>query len=128
MCLLIWTVFSGERCGPWASCLKTLTLLITFEQLVLELWYFTWVFLVIRPFSRYHYFLQCDFDLVVCPIFGRTLSLLITFEPWVLELWYFTWVFLVIRPFRWYHYFWPVTLTLKWEIYFKNLILLIIFE
>ena len=20
MCLLIWTVFSGERCGPWASC------------------------------------------------------------------------------------------------------------
>ena len=19
MCLLIWTVFSGERCGPWAS-------------------------------------------------------------------------------------------------------------
>ena len=22
MCLLIWTVFSGERCGPWASCLS----------------------------------------------------------------------------------------------------------
>ena len=21
MCLLIWTVFSGERCGSWASCL-----------------------------------------------------------------------------------------------------------
>ena len=21
LCLLIWTVFSGERCGPWASCL-----------------------------------------------------------------------------------------------------------
>ena len=21
MCLLIWTVFSGERCGPWASCI-----------------------------------------------------------------------------------------------------------
>ena len=20
MCLLIWTIFSGERCGPWASC------------------------------------------------------------------------------------------------------------
>ena len=20
MCLLIWTVFSGEGCGPWASC------------------------------------------------------------------------------------------------------------
>ena len=22
MCLLIWTVFSGKGCGPWASCLK----------------------------------------------------------------------------------------------------------
>ena len=22
MCLLIWTVFSGEQCGPWASCLR----------------------------------------------------------------------------------------------------------
>ena len=21
MCLVIWTVFSGERCGPWATCL-----------------------------------------------------------------------------------------------------------
>ena len=20
MCLLIWTIFSGKRCGPWASC------------------------------------------------------------------------------------------------------------
>ena len=35
---------------------ETLTLLITFEQWVLELWYFTWVFLVIRPFSGYNYF------------------------------------------------------------------------
>ena len=33
--------------------LKTLTLLITFEQWVLELWNFTWVFLVIRPFCWY---------------------------------------------------------------------------
>ena len=24
MCLLIWTVFSGERCGPWASCFLNL--------------------------------------------------------------------------------------------------------
>ena len=29
---------------------ETLTLRITFEQWVLKLWYFTWVFLVIRPF------------------------------------------------------------------------------
>ena len=26
MCLLIWTVFSGERCGPWASCLEFMLL------------------------------------------------------------------------------------------------------
>ena len=42
---------------------KTLTLLITFEQRVLELWHFTWVFLVVRPFRGYHYFLPCDLDL-----------------------------------------------------------------
>mgnify|MGYP003683671203 CR=1 FL=1 len=32
---------------------ETLTLLITFEQWVLELWYFTWVFLVIRLFRGF---------------------------------------------------------------------------
>ena len=38
---------------PWSLThfLKTLTLWVTFEQWVPELWYFTWVFLVIRPFS-----------------------------------------------------------------------------
>ena len=39
---------------------ETLTLLITFEQWMLELWYFTWVFLVIRPVRGYHYLLPCD--------------------------------------------------------------------
>ena len=29
MCLLIWTVFSGERCGPWASCFVHITLKIS---------------------------------------------------------------------------------------------------
>ena len=40
---------------PWSFTLflKTLTLLITFEQWVLELWHFTWVFLVMRPFCWY---------------------------------------------------------------------------
>ena len=56
---------------PWSLTyfLKTLTLLITLEQWVLELWYFTWVFLVTRPFSGYHYFLPCDLDLGVWPTF-----------------------------------------------------------
>ena len=70
------------------SCVHiSLTLLITFEQWVLERWYFTWVFLVIRPFRGYHYFWPCDLDLGVWPFF-KTLTLLITFEQWVLELWY----------------------------------------
>ena len=86
---------------PWSLIhfLKTLTLLVTFEQWVLELWFLPWVFLVIRPFWGYHYFWPCDLDLGVWPI----------------ELWYFTWVFLVIRP-------WSLTK------YLKMLTLLITFE
>ena len=55
---------------PWSFThfWKTLTLLITFVQWVLELWNFTRVFLVIRPFCGYHYFWHCvtltlEFDL-----------------------------------------------------------------
>ena len=47
---------------------ETLTLLISFEQWVLELWCFTWVFLVIRPSRGYHFFypvtLTLEFDLL----------------------------------------------------------------
>ena len=52
---LFWTLWPW----PWSMThfLKTLTLLITFEQWVLELWYFTWVSLVIRPFRVFHYVL-----------------------------------------------------------------------
>ena len=52
---------------------------ITFKQWVLELWYFTWIFRVIRPFRWYHYFLLWDLDLGVGPIFLKTLTLCITF-------------------------------------------------
>ena len=56
---------------PWnlTHYLKTLTLFITFDLCVLELWYFTWLFLVIRPLNGYHYFLPCDLDLGVWPVF-----------------------------------------------------------
>ena len=113
---------------PWSltDFLKTLTLLITFEQWVLELWYLTWVFFVIRTFRGYQQFWPCDLDLGVDP-FAEILKLflLITFEQWVLELWYFTWVFLVPRPFRAYH----VTLTLEFYLgFFKTLTLLITFK
>ena len=105
---------------PWPSCfthfLTTLTLLITFEQWVLELWYFTWVFLVIRPFSEYHYFWHWPWP---CSLthFLKTLNFLMIFEQWVLELWYFTGVFLVIRPF----FFYPVTLTFEFDLLFSNI-------
>ena len=52
--------------------------------------------------------------------FLKTLTLLLTFEQWVLELWYFTWEFLVMRPFSGYHIFYPVTLTLEFDLLFKN--------
>ena len=50
---------------------ETLTLLITFEHHVLELWYFTWIFPVIRPSRGYHYFWHCDLNLGVWPIFWK---------------------------------------------------------
>ena len=51
---------------------ETLTLLITFEQWVLELIYITLiVFPVIRPFRGYHYFLPSDLDLGVWLIFWK---------------------------------------------------------
>ena len=87
--------------GSLTQFLKTLTLQITFEQRVLELWYFTWVFLVIR--RGYHYFLPYDLDLGVWPSLKKNLTLLIMFGKWVLELWYctyenFPWVSLFLCP------------------------------
>ena len=57
---------------PWSLThfLKTITLLITFEQQwVLELLYFTWVFFVIRPFRGYHYFYTVILTLEFYPFF-----------------------------------------------------------
>ena len=51
------------------SVLLSETLLVTFEQWVLELWYFTWIFPVIRPFHGFHYFLPYDLHLGVWPFF-----------------------------------------------------------
>ena len=59
------------------------------------LWYFTWLFFVIRPFSGVILW-PWPWSL---PYFLKTLTLLITFEQWVLKLWFFTRVFLVMRPF-----------------------------
>ena len=51
--------------------LKTLTLLITFEQWVLELKYFTWVFLMTTHFRVYQHFLPYNPDLGVWPTFWK---------------------------------------------------------
>ena len=47
---------------PWDLLSETLTLLITFEQWALELWYFTLIFLVIRSFRGYPVTLNLEFD------------------------------------------------------------------
>ena len=79
--------------------LKTLTLLITFEQWVLELWYFIWIFYETRPSRGHQQFQPYMYDLYLgaWPTFWKFLALLRTFELWVLEFIHFTWIFLV-RP------------------------------
>ena len=95
---------------------ETLILLITFEQWVLELWYFTWVFLMVRPFRGYLFLPLWPWPWSLTYFLKNLLTLLITFEQWVLELWYFTWVLSVARPFCVYHYFLHVTLTLEFDL------------
>ena len=56
---------------PWSptNFLKILTLLITFQQLVLELWYFTWIFYETRPSHGNQQFWPCDLNLNDWPSF-----------------------------------------------------------
>ena len=102
---------------PWPRSLtyflKNLTLLITFEHWVLELWYFIWVIIVTRSFQRYqHFFLPYDLDLGVWPTFQKTLSLPITFGQWVLELWCFFMSIPCDKAFKFFTLWpWPCSLT-----------------
>ena len=50
---------------PWSLThfLKNFNLPNNFWTAMLNLWYFTWVFFVIRTFRWYHYFWPCDLDL-----------------------------------------------------------------
>ena len=89
---------------PWSLTyfLKTLTLLIIFEQWLLDRWYFTWVILVTRPFRVYHYFWPCDLDLWVWRIFFyKQLTFVITSKQYVLELSYCTRAFHAMRSSYW---------------------------
>ena len=107
-------------------------LLITFQPWLVELWYFTWVFHVPRPFvvTKMFYLvtLTLGFELLFenfslannfwkmsaktltrpfhehkfLTYVLKNLTLLITFQPIVLEVWYIIWVYHVIRSFCWF--------------------------
>ena len=47
--------------------------LLHFEQRMLELWCYTWVILVLRPFTEYHFFDPYYLDLGVWPIHWKPL-------------------------------------------------------
>jgi hypothetical protein len=51
--------------------LKTLSLVVTFDWWVVGVSYFTWIFVVVRPFFWYHDFDFLTFDLRVWPIFQK---------------------------------------------------------
>ena len=57
--------------GVWPTFLK-LTLVITFDQWVLELWYFTWMFPVARPFCVYSHFYPVTLTLELDPFLYPT--------------------------------------------------------
>jgi hypothetical protein len=111
---------------PWPWCLtytvKILTMPISFEWCLLELWYFTWEF-VWQVFSvginRFDLVtLTLMFDLLTN---SDTVTLDVSFEWYVLGFWYFTWVFVVTRPFRGYKQVWPCDLHLcVWPTYRKK--------
>ena len=46
MCLLIWTVFSGEPCGPWASCCELWIFFVSCK-------YFVWVVDILCTYCRF---------------------------------------------------------------------------
>ena len=101
---LTWDLDLGVCC----IFLKTLTLLITFEQWVLNFWYFTWVCLVTGPFCGW----PCN--LGVWPTFENfNLVKYFTFEQWMIEFSYFT---QVTRSLCGYQHFYPVTSTLGFRL------------
>ena len=136
MCIFINFYFNGFFLCPrdrrlFLSCLsfchhlKTLTLLITFEQWVLELWYVTWVFLVIRPIIFYPVTLTLEFD----PFF-ENFNLANNFLTMSAKALIFHMSFPCDKTFPWVPLFffplWPWTRSLTH--FLKTLTLLITFE
>ena len=71
---------------------------------MLELWYFTWVFLVIRPFRGYHYFWPVTLTWSLTHFLNCNLAN----NFWT-----------VIRPFRGYYYSWHCAIDLG-DPFFEN--------
>jgi hypothetical protein len=107
---------SGLTLWPWPWCLmyilKTLTIHISFDWYVLELWYFTWVFVVTRWFQ----WVRTGLILWTWPLcltyLLNTLTLAVSFKWYVLGFWYFTWMSVVIRLYRGYQQVWLCELDL----------------
>jgi hypothetical protein len=105
---------------PWPGCFtylsKTLTLAISFEWYVLGLWYFSWAFLLSRPFCGYHQIWLCELDLGVF----KTLTMPISFVWYILGFWYFTWVLWKVfsKGTNWFDL---VTLTFMFDLLTENL-------
>ena len=67
-----------------------------FEQHGLDLWYFTWVFLITRHIRRYQHLWLCDHDL---DFLKKTIHCQELFQQGAAELLYFIWTLLVARWF-----------------------------
>ena len=85
---------------------KTLTLILSFEQELLGVWYFRWVFQMTRPFHGHQHLWHCDNDLEF-DLFFEYFSLAHKFWTGFLI---FHLVFLVTRPSRGTNNFFPLTL------------------
>ena len=95
MCLLIWTVFSDERCGPWSSCCN--------------FWYIT------LNFKNFHIILCCNAsNSKNVLVYVHRLSKLTLYYRWNLEIWIRGFFFSKLD-----------ILHLEWTISFVNLVLII---
>ena len=100
---------------------EILTLLITFEQWVLELGYFTWIFPLIKPFCGYHNFWPCNHDLGVWHTF-KNCNLANKFWTVSARALIFKMNIPCDKTFPWapLFFFYLVTFTLEFDPFFEN--------
>ena len=104
---------------------------ISFELLEVVLSYFTWPFLVMRPFHSFPNFGPCDLDRDLWPTYLNILSFAVSFEPLEAGLLYFTFTFtfFVIISFCSYQKFWHCDLHCDlWPTYLRIFTCAVTFE